>query len=123
MANANGETTTRDMADETAYKRLQKDVSAVKDDIAALTGQIADALNTFAGNAKHQARRGYRQARANVDSAVSELSERGGTAVDAAQDAANSIEETLEEVIAQRPLATVGLALGVGFLIGLTWRR
>ena len=30
---------------------------------------------------------------------------------------------SLEDVIAQRPLATVGLALGLGFLIGVTWRR
>ncbi len=43
--------------------------------------------------------------------------------MDAAQDAAHSIEETLEDVITQRPLATVGLALGLGFLIGVTWRR
>jgi ElaB/YqjD/DUF883 family membrane-anchored ribosome-binding protein len=43
--------------------------------------------------------------------------------MDAAQDAAYSIEETLEEVIQQRPLAIVGLALGLGFLIGVTWRR
>ena len=41
----------------------------------------------------------------------------------AAQEAASSIEESLEEVITQRPLATVGLALGIGFLIGVTWRR
>ena len=43
--------------------------------------------------------------------------------LDAAQDAAYSIEETLEDVITQRPLATVGIALGLGFLIGVTWRR
>jgi ElaB/YqjD/DUF883 family membrane-anchored ribosome-binding protein len=43
--------------------------------------------------------------------------------MDAAHDAASSIEETLEDVITQRPLATVGVALGLGFLIGLTWRR
>jgi ElaB/YqjD/DUF883 family membrane-anchored ribosome-binding protein len=43
--------------------------------------------------------------------------------MDAAHDAASSIEETLEEVITERPLATVGLALGLGFLIGVTWRR
>jgi ElaB/YqjD/DUF883 family membrane-anchored ribosome-binding protein len=41
----------------------------------------------------------------------------------AAQDTVSSIEETLEDVVQQRPLATVGLALGLGFLIGLTWRR
>jgi len=34
-----------------------------------------------------------------------------------------SIEESLEDVITQRPLATVGLALGIGFLIGPDWRN
>jgi ElaB/YqjD/DUF883 family membrane-anchored ribosome-binding protein len=105
------------------YERLQKDVAAVKHDISALTDQITDALNSFAGTAQKQARRGYKQARANVDAAVDDISERGSAAMDAAQDAALSIEETLEDVIAQRPLAIVGLALGLGFLIGVTWRR
>ena len=43
--------------------------------------------------------------------------------MDAAQDAANTIEETLEDAVAQRPLAAIGLAVGLGFLIGVTWRR
>ena len=34
-----------------------------------------------------------------------------------------TVQETLEDAITQRPLATVALALGVGFLIGVTWRR
>jgi ElaB/YqjD/DUF883 family membrane-anchored ribosome-binding protein len=33
------------------------------------------------------------------------------------------MEESLEDVISQRPLATVGLALGLGVLIGMTFRR
>ena len=69
------------------------------------------------------ARRGYKQARANVDSAVDDMSERGSAMMDAAQDAASSLEETLEDVITQRPLATMGIVLGLGFLIGVTWRR
>jgi ElaB/YqjD/DUF883 family membrane-anchored ribosome-binding protein len=123
MSSTNGELGMKDMADEATYDRLEKDVTAVKNDISALTDQITDALNSFAGTAKKQARRGYKQARANVDSTVDDLSERGSAALDAAQDAALSIEETLEDVITQRPLATVGLALGLGFLIGVTWRR
>jgi ElaB/YqjD/DUF883 family membrane-anchored ribosome-binding protein len=95
----------------------------VKNDISALTGQITDALNSLAGNAKKQARRGYEQARANVDSAVDDMSERGSAVMDAAEDAAYSIEETLEDVVQQRPLATMGLALGLGFVIGAMWRR
>ncbi|MDP1883596.1 MAG: DUF883 family protein [Bradyrhizobium sp.] len=107
----------------TQYERLEKDVAAVKNDISALTDQITDVLNAFAGSAGKQARRGYREARANIDSAVDDVSERGSAMMDSAYDAASSLEESLEEVIAQRPLATVGIALGIGFLIGAAWRR
>lgn len=112
MSSADGETEIRNQAEKATYARLEKDVAAVKNDISALTDQIGDALNSFAGIAK-------KQARANVDSTVDEMSARGG----AMMDAAHSIEETLQDVITQRPLATVGLALGLGFLIGATWRR
>ena len=123
MSSTDGGIGTRNLTDKATYERLEKDVAAVKNDIAALTDQITDALNSFAGRATKQARHGYRQARAEVDSAVDDMSERGSAVMDAAQDAAHSIEESLEDAIAQRPLASVGLALGLGFLIGATWRR
>ena len=116
MSVTNGEAEMRNITDSATYERLEKDVMAVKNDIAALTGQVTDAL-------KQQAKRGYKQARAQVDSTVNDMTERGGAMMDEAQDAAHSVEETLEDVITQRPLATVGLALGLGFLIGVTWRR
>lgn len=128
MSSTNGEIGMKDLSDKATqervqHERLEKDVAAVKNDISALAEQITDALNSFAGSAQKQARRGYRQARANVDSAVDDISERGSAVMGAAQHAATSIEETLEDVITQRPLATVGLALGLGLLIGMTWRR
>ncbi len=123
MSIADGETTMRNMTDQATYDRLEKDVNAVKNDIAALTDQITDAINHFAGKAQKQAKRGYKQARDNMDSTMDDMAERGGAMMEAAQDAASNFEETLEDVIGQRPLATVGLALGIGFLIGVTWRR
>jgi ElaB/YqjD/DUF883 family membrane-anchored ribosome-binding protein len=111
------------MTDKGTQERLQKEVTAVKNDIAALTEQITDVLHSFGGSASKQARRGYEQARSRAESAVDDMSERGSAMLDAAQDTALSIEETLEEAIAQRPFATVGLALGIGFLIGVAWRR
>jgi len=128
MSSTNGEIGMKDLSDKATQERVQhqpleKDVAAVKNDISALAEQITDALNSFAGSAQKQARRGYKQARANVDSAVDDISERGSAVMGAAQNAATSIEETLEDVITQRPLATVGLALGLGLLIGMTWRR
>jgi ElaB/YqjD/DUF883 family membrane-anchored ribosome-binding protein len=123
MSSTDGELGIKNLTDKATYERLQKDVAAVKNDISALTEQITDVLNSFTDTAGKQARRGYKQARANVDSAVDDLSERGSAAMDAAQDAASSIEEALEDLIQERPLATVGLALGLGFLIGAAWRR
>jgi ElaB/YqjD/DUF883 family membrane-anchored ribosome-binding protein len=123
MSSINGEMGMQDMADKATYERLENDVAKVKTDISALADQITDALNTIAGTARKQARSGYKNARANVDSVVDDLSERSSAMMGAAQEAAVSMEETLENVITDRPLATVGLALGLGFLIGVTWRR
>ena len=106
----------------------------MKNDISALTDQLADVLNSFAGIAKKQARKGYKQARANANSAIDDyagrgsaimddFSERGSAMMNAAQDVAYSMEESLEEAISQRPFATVGIALGIGILIGAAWRR
>lgn len=123
MSTTNAEAGMRDWTDKATRDRLEKDVAAVKSDIAALTDQITDAINTFANSTGKQARRGYRQARENVDSAMDDMSERSSAMMEAAHDAYGSIEETLEEAITHRPLATVGLALGIGFLIGAAWRR
>jgi ElaB/YqjD/DUF883 family membrane-anchored ribosome-binding protein len=123
MSTTNAEAAMRDWTDKATRERLEKDVAAVKSDIAALTDQITDALNTFANSSSKQARRGYSQARENVDSAIDDMSERGSAMMGAAQEAYGSIEESLEDAITQRPLATVGLALGIGFLIGAIWRR
>jgi ElaB/YqjD/DUF883 family membrane-anchored ribosome-binding protein len=109
----------RDLADSAAFERLQKDVGAVKNDLAALADQITETISHLGGAVRRQAKQGYRQAQANIG----DVSERGEAWLDAAQDAAASIEETLEDVVTQRPLATVGLALGLGFLIGAAWRR
>ena len=83
MSMTNGETATKNLTDKATYERLEKDVTAVKNDIAALTDQITDALNSFAGTATKQARRGYKQARANAEQAVDDMSERGGAMMDA----------------------------------------
>ena len=116
MASTDAETLMRNTMGDAAYDRLEKDVTKVKRDIADLTDHITDTVNALGDAARRQARRGYKQA-------MDDLSERSGAMMDAAQDAAANLEETLEDVVKQRPLATVGLALGLGFLIGLTWRR
>lgn len=110
-------------ADKGLSERFEKELAAVKNDISQLTERIGDALSAVSGEAASQARRGYRQARRNVNAAVSDAQAHGSAAMEAAQNAAASIEETAEDVIRERPLTTIAVALGLGFLIGMTWRR
>lgn len=111
------------ITDKATYDRLQKDVQAVKNDISALTEQFSDALSAFTKSTRKQARRGYKQARTDVNSFVDDATTKGAAALEAAQDAAAGLEDTIEDAIVQRPLASIGLAVGLGFLIGVTWRR
>lgn len=123
MSSIDGEDRIKSMTDKANYDRLQKDVDAVRNDISALSDQLTDAINSLTGEARKQARRTYKTAASNVDAAVSDFSKYGNEAFEAAQDYASTLEESLEDAITQRPLAAVGLAVGLGFLIGVTWRR
>ena len=123
MPSGEGEDAMKGLTDKANYERLQKDVDALKHDISNLADQITDALNALAGSAQKQARRGYKHARSNVDAVVSDLSKDSSAAIEQAQDAAATLGDTLEDAVQQRPLAAIGLALGLGFLIGMTWRR
>jgi ElaB/YqjD/DUF883 family membrane-anchored ribosome-binding protein len=118
-----GRDAARSAAEDKAQADFGKDLTAVKNDIAQLSQQIADAVNALGAAAQSQTRRGLRRARSNVDSVMSDASDKAGVVASAAQDAAASVGDTLAEVIQERPLATVAMALGIGFLIGVTWRR
>jgi len=120
MSSTDDEVEMGTLTDQALHDRLEKEIAAVKNGISALSGEIAGVINAFARTAAKRARRAAKQTRDNVDAAMSEASE--STGAGATQDAP-SLEETLEDVITQRPLAAVGIAVGLGFLIGLTWRR
>jgi len=99
----------------------------MKNAIGGLSDQIADAASDIGSAAQEQAKQGLKYARryagANVDSVVAGASDQAGAVASAAQQQASSIGETLQDTVRERPLPTVALALGLGFLLGLTLRR
>ena len=105
----------RSAGEDKAYAGFEKDLTAVKNDIAHLSQQISDAVSTLSAVAQTQTRRGLRRARSNVDSIVSDASGRAGVVANAAQDAASSIGDTLADVIEERPVATVRWPWGSAF--------
>jgi len=123
MSSSEGGAAMKDLSDGINDERLQKDVDTMKHDMSNLADQVTDALDALAGSAQKQARRGYTQARSSADSLVSDLGKHGSAALEQARDAAATLGDTLEDAVQHRPLAAVGLALGLGLLIGMTWRR
>ena len=106
-----------------AYARLDKEITSMRTAIGDLSQRITDALGDFGSVARKQAKRGVKDARASVDSAVADAADRVGMVATAAQLQAASIGDTLQDAIEERPLSAVAFALGLGFLIGVTWRR
>ena len=114
---------TRDTASDDAFARLEKEMATMKNAIGGLSDQIADAATDIGAAAQEQAKRGLRHARANMGSMAADASDRLGVVAGAAQSQASSLADTLEDAVRERPLSTVALALGLGFLIGAIWRR
>ena len=106
-----------------AFARLEKEMANMRDAIGGLSDQISDAANDIGAVAQEQGKRGLKHARANLESIANDASDRLGVVADRAQSQAASLGDTLADAIQERPLSTVALALGLGFLLGVIWRR
>jgi ElaB/YqjD/DUF883 family membrane-anchored ribosome-binding protein len=95
----------------------------MRDAIGGLSDQISDATSNIGSVAQELAPRGSKHARANVGSMVNDASDRLGIVANRAQSRSFTLGDSLEDAIQQRPLATLALAIGLGFLAGVIWRR
>ena len=115
--------TGQDTGNDNAFARLEKEMADMRDAIGGLSDQISDTASDIGAVAQEQARRGLKHARANMGSMVNDASDRLGVVANRAQSKAASLGDTLEDAIQERPLSTLALALGLGFLAGVIWRR
>ncbi len=114
---------TRDTGNDNAFARLEKEMADMRDAIGGLSDQISDAASDIGSVAQEQARRGLKHARANMGSMVNDASDRLGVVANRAQSQASSLGDSLEDAVQERPLSTLALAIGLGFLAGVIWRR
>jgi ElaB/YqjD/DUF883 family membrane-anchored ribosome-binding protein len=115
---------TSDFSSDDAFARLEKEMTAMKDAISGLSDQIADAAGDLGAAAQEQAKRGVKYAREHGgDAMVAAASDRASAAASAAQSQASSLGDALEDAVRERPISAVALALGLGFMIGVVWRR
>jgi ElaB/YqjD/DUF883 family membrane-anchored ribosome-binding protein len=61
--------------------------------------------------------------RANVESVASSAARAGGHQVERAQDKASEALASVEDAVRRDPVKSLGIAVGIGFLIGIVLRR
>jgi ElaB/YqjD/DUF883 family membrane-anchored ribosome-binding protein len=113
----------QDIGDDNAFARPEKETAAMKNGIEGFSDQVTGAARDIGAAAQEQARRGLSQARANVGAVAADASDRLGVVAGVARSQASSLGDSLEDVVRDRPLSAVALALGLGFLFGVIWRR
>jgi ElaB/YqjD/DUF883 family membrane-anchored ribosome-binding protein len=64
-----------------------------------------------------------REAKATIDDTIAMVGEKGEEALQGLRGVGESLVEGIEDALHERPIVTVGVAIGVGFLLGAAWRR
>jgi ElaB/YqjD/DUF883 family membrane-anchored ribosome-binding protein len=83
----------------------------------AVLAQQMGRLASAAGNEAYGSAKGeLRRARKRLNGAAAEAGE-------AVQEASENAAVVLEDAVANRPLAALAIAAGVGFVMGAAWRR
>lgn len=99
-----------------AANNLQKDLQALRGDLARLAEQLSGIVSSK-GNAAWQ------RAKTSVDGVVNDAQVKGKEAADAVREVSDNFVGALDESIKQRPYATLAIVAALGFLFGATWRR
>lgn len=99
-----------------AKDALDREFESLKTDVSKLTQQVASMVSATGSAA-------YTRARRNLDGVISDASGKGQEAVDAVKDVTSTIGDAVEDAVYKRPVTTLAMAAGIGFLIGAIWRR
>jgi ElaB/YqjD/DUF883 family membrane-anchored ribosome-binding protein len=101
-------------------KDLQRDLEVVREDLTRLAQQVGSIVSAGGNDAIGELKAQLNRIRDGVENAISSA---GGKSIDAVKDTTDSMLDALEASVRNRPIATLGIALGLGFLFGAIWRR
>jgi ElaB/YqjD/DUF883 family membrane-anchored ribosome-binding protein len=99
---------------------IRDDVKELRDDLSKLGEQVAALVTDTGSEAFTDVKKRIQRIRDGLDEVVTE---RGHEAADAVVELGEELGESLEEALRTRPLTTLAIAIGVGFVFGTAWRR
>jgi ElaB/YqjD/DUF883 family membrane-anchored ribosome-binding protein len=107
-------------------KDLADSLERIRADIASLSGTVGQLVSDTAGiqaSLKKRVNSAAKQAAAVGEEFLSEASEIGSEALQAATKSASAAVDNVETQIARNPFTAVLIALGLGFAVGLISRK
>jgi ElaB/YqjD/DUF883 family membrane-anchored ribosome-binding protein len=102
---------------------IHRELKVIRDDIARLADQISTLLSAGGNEAIREVKAQIDRFRDRLDDVLSDAGAKGLDAIGGLRDSADTLLDSLEDAVRKRPISTLGVALGVGFLFGATWRR
>jgi ElaB/YqjD/DUF883 family membrane-anchored ribosome-binding protein len=99
---------------------IQRDMQALRDDLAKLAGQVGDLVSAGGAEALSGLKKRARRMQDDLDETVADAGERGREALSGVSE---HLSEVLQESMQEHHLTIVALAVGMGFLFGTAWRR
>jgi ElaB/YqjD/DUF883 family membrane-anchored ribosome-binding protein len=102
------------------FDDIQRDMQALRTDMTRLAGQVTELLSNGGGEAIAKLKDRVGRMQEDLDDTLADV---GARSREALSDVSDRLGDALHESVQEHPLTTIGLALGLGFLFGATWRR
>ena len=96
------------------------DLQSLRDELGALTAEVTRLMEASNQPGADELKNRIGRVHAKFESAVSDV---GGSNRDAIHELSENLAEVVEESLRERPIATLALAVGLGFIVGAALRR
>ena len=104
----------------TTMETTKHNLQSLRDEFGALAAEVTRLMENSDQHEADELKNRIDQVRAKFESAVSDVSD---SSRDAIHELSKNIADVVEESLRERPIATLALALGVGFIVGTALRR
>ena len=107
----------------TRFDELQGDLQSLRNDVAKLIQEIPSAAADIRDDFLRAIRERVNRMQKDIDGSLSQIATHGREAAQAVNKMTEPVAHELEDLLHSHPFATIALAVGVGWLLGATWKR
>jgi ElaB/YqjD/DUF883 family membrane-anchored ribosome-binding protein len=105
------------------FEKLQGDLQALRSDVTKLIQEIPSMVTEVRDESLQAARERVNRMQQHIDASLSQLTDHGRGAARAIGDVTGPVAHELEDALHSHPFATIALAVGIGWILGASWKR